>query len=87
MIQVSAPMRIFVAIEAVDFRKGIDGLCRLCRDKMEEAPFSGALFVFRNRRVALRLSCCSMMARAIGCAKSVFLRDGLTGGLIQLMSR
>jgi len=50
MIQVSPQMRIFVAIEAVDFRKGIDGLCRLCRDKMKADPFSGSLFVFRNRK-------------------------------------
>ena len=49
MIQVAAQMRIFVAVEAVDFRKGIDGLCRICRDRMEADPFSGALFVFRNR--------------------------------------
>ena len=56
MIQVAAQMRIFVAIEAVDFRKGIDGLCRLCRDKMEADPFSGALFVFRNRsRTSIKL--------------------------------
>ncbi len=50
MIQVTAQMRIFVAIEAVDFRKGIDGLCRLCRDTLKADPFSGSLFVFRNRR-------------------------------------
>ncbi len=56
MIQVAAQMRIYVAIEAVDFRKGIDGLCRLCRDKMEADPFSGALFVFRNRsRTSIKL--------------------------------
>lgn len=56
MIQVTAQMRIFVAIEAVDFRKGIDGLCHLCRDKMEADPFSGALFVFRNRsRTSIKL--------------------------------
>jgi len=56
MIQVTAQMRIFVAIEAVDFRKGIDGLCHLCRNKMEADPFSGALFVFRNRsRTSIKL--------------------------------
>ena len=50
MIQVTPQMRIFVALEAVDFRKGIDGLCRLCHDKMKTDPFSGSLFVFRNRK-------------------------------------
>jgi len=43
-------MRIRVAIEAVDFRKGIDGLARVCRDRLASDPFSGTLFVFRNRR-------------------------------------
>ena len=32
MIQITPQMRIVVAVEAVDFRKGIDGLARLCRD-------------------------------------------------------
>lgn len=50
MIQVTAHMRILAAVELVDFRKGIDGLCRLCRTELETDPFSGALFVFCNRR-------------------------------------
>ena len=50
MIQVTPQMRILVAIEAADFRKGIDGLARLCRDRLVEDPFSGSVFVFGNRR-------------------------------------
>ncbi len=50
MIQLTPQTRILVAIEPADFRKGIDGLCRLCRERMASDPFSGALFVFRNRR-------------------------------------
>ncbi len=49
MIQITAQTRILVAIEPTDFRKGIDGLARLCRDVLHNDPFSGALFVFRNR--------------------------------------
>jgi len=30
MIQLTAHMRILVAIEPADFRKGIDGLARVC---------------------------------------------------------
>ncbi len=30
MIQITAQMRVLVAIEAVDGRKGIDSLARLC---------------------------------------------------------
>jgi len=50
MIQVSAQMRILVAVEPVDFRSGIDGLARICKEQLKEDPFSGALYVFRNRR-------------------------------------
>jgi hypothetical protein len=39
-------MRIFVAIEAVDFRKGIDGLTGVCRRILKADPFSGYFFVF-----------------------------------------
>jgi transposase len=34
----------------MDFRKGIDGLARVCRDVLSADPFSGVVFVFRNRR-------------------------------------
>ena len=50
MIQVAPQMRILVAIEAVDLRKGIDGLAQLCREKLSADPFSGPLFIFRSRR-------------------------------------
>ena len=41
MIQITPQMRIVVAVEAVDFRKGIDGLARLCRDGLAADPMSG----------------------------------------------
>jgi transposase len=50
MIQITPQMRILVAVEAVDFRKGIDGLARVSREALQADPFGGALFVFRNRR-------------------------------------
>lgn len=50
MIQLTPHMRILVAIEPADFRKGIDGLAQLCRAELRRDPFSGAVFVFRNRR-------------------------------------
>lgn len=50
MLQISPHMRILVAIEPADFRKGIDGLARHCRELLKEDPFAGAVFVFRNRR-------------------------------------
>jgi transposase len=50
VIQVVPQMRILVAIESVDLRKGIDGLAQLCREKLGADPFSGYLFIFRSRR-------------------------------------
>jgi transposase len=43
-------MRIWLAVEPVDFRKGIDGLVQLCREKLQADPLAGALFVFSSRR-------------------------------------
>jgi transposase len=50
VIQIAPQMRILVAIEAVDLRRGIDGLARICKDALKSDPFSGCLFVFRNRK-------------------------------------
>ncbi len=50
MLQVTPPMRSLVAIEAVDGRKAIDSLARLCQEKPQADPCSGCLFVFRSRR-------------------------------------
>src|SRR2546425_8683869 len=50
MIQITPQMRVLVAVEAVDFRKGIDSLAQLCRNKLAADPFSGCVFVFRSRR-------------------------------------
>ncbi len=50
MIQITPQMRILVATEPADFRKGIDGLARLCREELAREPFDGTVFVFRNRR-------------------------------------
>jgi len=50
VIAVTPQMRILVAVGPVDFRRGIDGLARVCRDDLRSDPFAGTLFVFRNRR-------------------------------------
>ena len=50
MIQITPQMKILVAVDAVDFRKGIDGLCGICRRTLKTDPFLGYVFVFRNRR-------------------------------------
>ena len=50
MIQITPQMRVLVAIEPADFRRGIDGLARQCREALRSDPFSGTAFVFCNRR-------------------------------------
>jgi transposase len=49
-MQLTPQMRLLVSIEPADFRKGIDGLSRICREVLSVDPFSGTVFVFRNRR-------------------------------------
>jgi transposase len=49
LIQITPQLRILVAIDAVDGRKGIDSLAQLCREKLDADPFSGCLFIFRTR--------------------------------------
>ena len=41
MIQVTPQMRILVAVEPADFRKGIDGLARVCKEELQRDPFCG----------------------------------------------
>jgi transposase len=56
MIQLLPQLKIFLAYQPVDFRKGIDGLVSLCRNELEADPYDGSAFVFRNRRgTALRI--------------------------------
>jgi len=50
MIQIAAQIRILVAVEAIDGRKGIDAIAQLRREKLNADPFSGYLFIFRTRR-------------------------------------
>ncbi|MDJ0764488.1 MAG: IS66 family insertion sequence element accessory protein TnpB [Myxococcota bacterium] len=50
MIQITPQMRILVAVAPADFRCGIDGLTKVCRKVLRSDPFSGTVFVFRNRR-------------------------------------
>jgi hypothetical protein len=50
MIQLTPQMRLLLAVEPVDFRKGIDGLVPVCRQRLNLDPMDGALFVFSNRR-------------------------------------
>jgi transposase len=41
--------RIYIALDAVDMRKGFEGLYGLVRDHLGQDPLSGHLFLFTNR--------------------------------------
>lgn len=41
--------KIYIAVEAIDMRKGFDGLYGLVRDHLGQDPLSGHLFLFTNR--------------------------------------
>ena len=41
--------KIYIAVEAIDMRKGFEGLYGLVRDQLGEDPLSGHLFLFTNR--------------------------------------
>lgn len=49
MLQITPQMRVLVAVEPIDGRKGIDSLAQVCKEKLADDPFSGCLFVFRTR--------------------------------------
>ena len=61
MLQLTPQSRIFLATQPVDVRKGIDGLCAVCRQVRRDHPLEGAVYVFRNR---------------VGTALTLLLSDG-----------
>jgi transposase len=50
MLQLTAKHKVFIAINAIDFRKGMDGIAGYCKSVLELDPFSGHIFVFRNSK-------------------------------------
>jgi transposase len=50
MIVLTPQHQLFVWVDAIDFRKGVDALIGHCRLKLNQNPFSGAIFAFRNKK-------------------------------------
>jgi transposase len=50
VLTLPAQVRIFAAVEPVDFRKAHDGLVAVVRERFERDPFDGSIFVFFNKR-------------------------------------
>lgn len=78
MIQLTPHMRILVAVEPADFRNGIDGLARVCKEQLRYDLSRGLSLYFATagRRPSKSLS---MTARGSGCARSG-LSQGRFGG-------
>ena len=50
MITPPAGVRVLIATQPIDFRKGADGLAAIAQHVLGEDPFSGTIIVFRARR-------------------------------------
>ena len=50
MIAVPAGTRVWLAAGVTDMRKGMDGLAAFAQTTLVQNPFSGHVFVFRDRR-------------------------------------
>lgn len=50
MLSLPPSVRVFIATQAVDGRKGADSLMAMVRDVLRQDPLSGHLFVFFSKR-------------------------------------
>lgn len=50
MLTFTGSLKVFVAVEPCDMRKGFNGLHAMASEQLGEDPRQGALFVFTNRR-------------------------------------
>ena len=58
MLQINAKSKILLAINPIDFRKGIDGIIAVCNLQLAHNPIDGVIFVFRNKsKNSIKLLC------------------------------
>ena len=50
MIGIPPGVRILIAMQPVDFRRGADSLAVLAKEALQQDPFSGTVLVFRAKR-------------------------------------
>ncbi len=48
MISLDSELKIFVATQPIDFRKGVNGLVVLIAGTLNSDPYAGHLYVFRS---------------------------------------
>jgi transposase len=51
MISFGRDVRVFVATQPIDFRRGVHGLVALVAEGLGGQPYSGDVFVFRSKRL------------------------------------
>lgn len=49
MLQITPHHQLFISVEPVNFKNGIDGIKALCQRQWNVDPFHGHVFIFRNR--------------------------------------
>ena len=49
MIQLTPQHSIFILIDPIYFRKGIDGMVTVCKNLLHADPYLGDVFAFTNR--------------------------------------
>ena len=50
MLSLPPSIRVFLCTQPTDMRRSFDGLAAITEEVLRKNPFSGHLFVFRNRR-------------------------------------
>ena len=50
MIVPSSGVKVLIAMQPVDFRKGMDGLAAMVHETLGANPFGGVIYVFRSKR-------------------------------------
>lgn len=50
MLAITARHKVYLAVQAIDFRNGIDAISAICKNQFVLDPFSGHYFIFRNRK-------------------------------------
>jgi transposase len=49
VITIRPDLKVLVAAQPVDFRKGMDALAGLVAERLSESPYAGTIFVFRSK--------------------------------------
>jgi transposase len=52
MLAITPQHKVYLAVQPIDFRCGIDSLSGRCRNQLLLDPLSGHCFIFRNRRAS-----------------------------------